>query len=441
MREWDGGIWKRSWMSICVDTFFIGFPYRARTDIHENQEGNKARCCRGKMEKPKLVIHLDINGTIMPADPIKSKHVDTMLNIHLSKQAFVRRRPGEDSRVDEVLWWTGAPFTKGEKPPLLPQFRYTCHIHEHYEEEEANPTRSKYPIQDAVWLEDFNDVCESDECDDFTAKHSPGCVYEPELQDLLSSLEWKHPEADSSVTEALTLSMKDGRRMSMFVPAFLKLLQYLFEHRAEQDYVLVIRTFGSDIPRLIPAFNLIANGQHPDVPQAGCIKEPHAFGQLARNEESSGEFTLELDSLTCPGSKEVIVSNDKIIKYFEGLDSGSVVMVCDDFSTWKAHNFDPVFGKPVFVDLQSIPHTRHFLFDDNVNMNPKDSIAAVWLKDSSESSCFRPVPLSSVRGKALIGTVLLQASLYFAIKHENEFVEELVRANARYNTLLARLGL
>ena len=415
----------------CFSFFFVA-ALRASTNFKSSvilrEEGSRT------MEKRKFVIHLDINGTIMPADPIRSKHVETMLNIHLSKQAFVRRRDVEDAAMDEIVWWTGSPFLKGDTPPLLPQFRYTCHINEHYEEEVFGSTGS-YPIGESVSLQDFNAALDGEKCDDFTCKHSPGHVYEPELVKLLGALEWNHPLLDASITEALTLEMKDGRKMNLFVPAFLHLVQYLFEHRDEQDYVLVIRTFGSDIPRLIPAFKLIAQGLHPDIPTKGCIKEPHAYGSLFRDDTT--EFTLQLESLTHEGERKIVVSsNQAVMEYFESLESGSVVLICDDYETWKRNKFDPIFGKPIFLDLESAKTCRHFLLDDNVNTNPKDSIAAVWLK---EEGCFRPVPLSSARGKAMIGTVMLQASLYFAILFRDSFVEELQRANSRYDSLALRL--
>ena len=208
--------------------------------------------------RPKFIIHLDINGTIMPADPIKSKHVRTMLNIHLSKQAFVRRQSDTDRTDASMVWWDGSPFQKGGRPPLLPQFRYTCHIQNHYNE--ALPAHHhSYPVSESVSLEDFNAVCDGDRCDDFTSRHLPGHVYEPELERLLKGLEWKHEDTvDASITDTLTLPIIDGRRMNLFVPSFLRLLKHLNEQ--DSEYVLVIRTFGSDIPRIIPAFSLIAKG-------------------------------------------------------------------------------------------------------------------------------------------------------------------------------------
>lgn len=379
------------------------------------------------MVLPKFIIHLDINGTIMPADPIKSKHVKSMLNLHLSKQAFVRRQEGPD----EMVWWDGSPFHKGDKPPLLPQFRYTCHILEHYNEVSAH--HMSFPLTHSVSLEDFNAMHEGTKCDDFTASHLPGSVYESELLNLLDALEWKHPEASEEVIETLTLPVAEGRRMNLFVPAFLELLQYLHAQREEREYVLVIRTFGSDIPRVLPAFDLITQGLHPDLPIANCISSPQAFGRLVR---SGDHFTLDMQSVADSGAFSVDGAL-KIMEYFEGLDSGSVVMVNDDYDVWRDSNFSPLFGKPVFVDLATAHVARHFLFDDNVNMNPNDSIAACWLRADGG---FLPLPLSTGAGRATIGTVLLQASLYNSILHPDAFVTELTKADLRYESLATRIA-
>ena len=379
-------------------------------------------------KQPKLIVHLDINGTIMPADPIKSKHVDSMLNLHLSKQAFVRRSIDDDS---EFVWWDGTPFHKGERPPLLPQFRYTCHIQEHYNE--VIDASISVPKKEFVSLNDFNNVCDGLNCRNFTSRDSPGHVYESDLLDLLDALEWKHRSScDPEVTKAFTLSVSGDRLMNLFVPSFLELLKYL--HNEVRDFVIIIRTFGSDIPRLLPAFAMIAEGLHPDLPHAGYINPPMAYGRLSWTSPRS--FNLEMvdafSSETC-----FISGNSNIQSYFEHLPTGSVIMVNDDYDTWKQHDWKPEFGKPVFVDLEKISSVRHFLFDDNVNLNPDDSIACVWLREPSGR--YKPYPHSKPEGLAMIGTVLLQATLYNSILDPNSFVAELKKADARYDTLKRRI--
>jgi hypothetical protein len=380
------------------------------------------------MVQPKLIIHLDVNGTIMPADPVKSKHVKSMLNIHLSKQAFVRRMDDEDN---EIVWWDGSPFHKGGHPPLLPQFRYTCHIQEHYKEELDG---IQYPVDDSVFLEDYNSVHET-KCDNFTSKNLPGSIYASELMNMMDTLEWKHTNVPPRVEDCLTLPVADGRRMNLFVPAFLELLHHL--HMTNREFVIVIRTFGSDIPRLLPAFELIAQGEHPDLSIPGCISSPSGVGTLTRDDHSV--FTLTIDTLTTNNTWEpqTYVGGDAILSYMESLPSRSVIMINDDYDVWRDHHFCPIFGKPVWLDLERTDTVRHFLLDDNVNINPSDSIACVWLRE--RNSQWKPLPLDTPAGKATIGTVLLQASLYFAILKRDAFVSELAKANTRYDSLSLRL--
>ena len=385
------------------------------------------------MVLPKLIIHLDVNGTIMPADPIKSKHVKSMLNIHLSKQAFVRRIEEEES--DQFVWWDGSPFHKGVQPPLLPQYRYTCHIREHYKDEGHD---HPYPVDDSISLEDFNSV-HNIKCDNFTSTSLPGSVYKSELLNLMDTLEWKHETIEPYIVETLTLPVTDGRRMNIFVPAFLELLRHL--NAEGQEFILVIRTFGSDVPRLIPAFELISQGLHPDLRVPNCVSPPSIIGSLVRSPNSDGDpFVLQIDSKDEKGSTVLIQGSPSIVSFLEGLPSKSVVMINDDYDTWRDHMFSPLFGKPVWLDIDRISSVRHFLFDDNVNIDPTDSIACVWLKDGV-NSIWKPLPLDSQAGKATIGTVLLQASLYFAILKKDAFVSELTKANKRYESLRDRLGL
>jgi len=377
------------------------------------------------MSRPKLIIHLDVNGTIMPADPIKSKHVRSMLNIHLSKQAFVI----EDTD-GEIVWWNGSPFHRGEKPPLLPQFRYTRHIRRHYNEE------PEHMCDESVPIEDFrNAVREGSGCDDFTDETQPGHVYQQELLNLMDILEWKYPNLDEETTRVFTLPVVDDkRRMSLFVPSFLSLIRYLAIDQ-ERDFVLVIRTFGSDIPRIVPAFNLIAEGKHPLLPHPDCILPPSWVGSLSRRGRYNHRLVVHppQDSSTT----SIIEGNAEILSFFDSLPSRSVVMINDDYEDWKSHNWNPVFGKPMLIDLDS--ECMHFLFDDNVNMNPFDSIAAVWLKDEYNAQKFVPLPLNTTAGLATIGTVLLQANLFKSITDENAFIDELQRAELRYKTLKERM--
>jgi hypothetical protein len=385
------------------------------------------------MVQPKLIIHLDVNGTIMPADPIKSKHVKSMLNIHLSKQAFVRRVEEEES--NQFVWWDGSPFQKGVQPPLLPQYRYTCHIREHYKDEGHV---HQYPVDDSISLEDFNSV-HNIKCDNFTSQSLPGSVYKSELLNLMDTLEWKHEGIEPCIVETLTLPVTEGRRMNIFVPAFLELLRHL--NAEGQEFILVIRTFGSDVPRLMPAFELISQGLHPDLPVPNCVSSPSIIGSLERSPNSDGDpFVLEYKSKDENESIVSIKGSDSIVSFLEGLPSKSVVMINDDYDTWRDNMFSPMFGKPVWLDMDRISSVRHLLFDDNVNIDPTDSIACVWLKDEA-NRVWKPLPLDTQAGKATIGTVLLQASLYFAILKKDSFVSELTKANKRYESLRYRLGL
>lgn len=391
--------------------------------------------------RPKLIIHLDINGTIMPADPIKSKHVESMLNIHLSKQAFVKEFDGD------YVWWNGSPFHKGDHPPLLPQMRYTCHIRDHYDEDPSEICCHISPgnlPSGPISIQDYRDAVSSGEgCDDFTRADFPGSAYLSELEKLLTSLEWKFAGVDpeGELEKVFTLPGLDGKRMSLFVPSFLSFLAWLHEDSG-REYVLIVRTFGADIPRLWPAFLALSKGLHPYLPKPGCVAPPSLFGSLVQTDAVSREYRLDVSGRRAEsgeGLEYSILGNLKILDFLEALPNRSILMVNDDYELWRSHGFDPVFGKPVFFDPDRIDRVHHFLFDDNVNLNPRDSIACVWLR-SPGSSRFVPQPISSAAGLATVGTILLQANLYNSILNPNAFIDELLRAENRYSTLLARIA-
>lgn len=402
------------------------------------------------MSKPKLVIHLDINGTLMPADPIKAQHVSSMLNIHLSKQAFVR-----ESDSGEIVWWNGCPFHEGEEPPpLLPQYRYNCHIREHYKEDDmlSSPGHIEGGSK-SFQIVDYRSAITLDcGCDDFTHHPNPGHVYGPELSNLMDTLEWKYPTepVHSDIVSALTLPVDGNRKMNIFVPSFLSLVKWLdriekldnsHPEKIFDGFVLVIRTFGSDIPRLIPAFRLIAQGIHPDLPIEGCLENPSWFGSLS---PSTSGHVMKLENCDESDQSLEISGARGIMNFFESLSSRSVVMVNDDYDWWKDHGFNPMYGKPIFIDLERIDQVRHFLLDDNVNMDPNDSIASVWVakKEDDGVEVFEPVPfIKPHKGSAMIGTVLLQANLYKSIIDDSSFIHEIKKAFNRYTTLKPRLDM
>jgi len=369
----------------------------------------------------------------MPADPIKKKHVDTMLNIHLSKQAFVK-----ETSNGKFVWWDGNSFDTGASSPttpLLPQLRYQRHIEEQYTDEDSRYTDFTEAIQDYR-----NALSNGIGCEDF-AYTSPGRIYRPQLDEMMEALEWNYAdgEIDPKITEALTLSSPDSKRMHLFIPSFIHLIRHL-AIETNREFVFVIRTFGSDIPRIIPAFQLIADGKHPLLPVAQCIAHPSWEGTL-RHQSGTTSHLLNLNPLgpsTNPSEEELEINGGReILKFLNSLPNRSVIMINDVYDCWRRNQKNPVFGKPIFIDPLD-NGCMHFLFDDNVNLNPKDSIACVWAVSDGDISPY-PLPLDTKSGLATIGTVLLQANMYNSIHNRRAFIDELEKAEKRFFSLKYRI--
>lgn len=63
---------------------------------------------------PRLVLHFDVNETIMVADPAGGDSFEDVLNKMICKTAFVKRRDGGDveeaTSPDELEWRDGVPL-------------------------------------------------------------------------------------------------------------------------------------------------------------------------------------------------------------------------------------------------------------------------------------------------------------------------------------------
>ena len=70
---------------------------------------------RRTRRKPKLILHFDVNETIMVGDPAGGDTFEDCLNKMICKSAFVRAKaPGADpltaTHCGELLWWDGTPL-------------------------------------------------------------------------------------------------------------------------------------------------------------------------------------------------------------------------------------------------------------------------------------------------------------------------------------------
>ena len=205
------------------------------------------------------------------------------------------------------------------------------------------------------------------------------------------------------------------------LPAFYETLRHLIEsHQKSGDdegkelktppFTVVFRTFGSDLPEIASVVSSFAKGEHPDYPDINfppfCLTEDRLlqgrWKVIETNDDdddgtkaAAPEEKLVYQLWTSDESKLVASGDAEILDLLSGNKSSndesspspfSIFGIRDDYPTWKANEYLPTTGKPIWVprydgatdtDGGCVPYSHHLLFDDNIHNLPDDGIACV----------------------------------------------------------------
>ena len=240
-------------------------PAKAQKTAHAGAAPN------GK-SAPRLCVHFDVNETIMVGDPAGGDTFDESLNKVIAKVAYVRpvepaaRKGG---RWAEWEWHDGSPLDPelrepgAPPPPLLPDTF-------------AEPAgcRKLYNVKDL----------KKPFAKKFTEPGSPGAIYRAQYDSLRNAMKW--PE-DVPVDARLC---SDG--FYQFLPAFFHTLSTL--RQSGRAFSVVLRTFGTDLPRVREAIEAFSEGKHPMYPGELFpeLRLPEERIWRGRYQSADGAFTL-----------------------------------------------------------------------------------------------------------------------------------------------------
>ncbi|KAL6076129.1 DM10 domain-containing protein [Balamuthia mandrillaris] len=188
-------------------------------------------CSRSSSSKPRLVLHFDVNKTLLMADAAEGKDLDQCLNNFLADTCF-GRVVEEDGEQKRYRWEAVSDEPKvGPAPPgLLSYF--------HFVEKHATNKQQHKQMRDT-----------------FTHIGQPGRKYSSFLLRLKQKLLLK-PQKEQEREEE---EEEEEQRYHVIVPSFYRLLRHLKE--TERSFTLVFRTFGEDLPKLQKEFNAFCEGQ------------------------------------------------------------------------------------------------------------------------------------------------------------------------------------
>ncbi|XP_058499225.1 uncharacterized protein LOC131468715 isoform X2 [Solea solea] len=314
-------------------------------------------------KKKKVVLHLDLKNTIVVWDTLMDQGTEVSLNIFLSTVTWGRMNQGQWEWLSDAL-------------SLLP------------------------PRTDAVsYFTQFGRT------PGFTS--GAGERFRRVLEEHLDLLRWPEDvEGDSE----LSAKGPDGQLYHWIVPSFFQLLKDLTQEG--QDFAVLFRTFGTDLPRALRAMNRALNeGTHPLFPDLPDLK-------LSVNMTPGKICCSQSGIVLSQGENRVSTMQDgdrglyQYLSSFQGLGGFR-----DHFDWWESNSFSIRGGKPMWVDPFD-KCVQHIFIDDNVRPNDEHTIVQpkVFLDPGGDDTRLALTP-------DLYDTALVQCDLLRAISDRSYFTE------------------
>ncbi|XP_015203495.2 uncharacterized protein [Lepisosteus oculatus] len=306
-------------------------------------------------ERPqrKLILHLDLNNTILVSDAVTKQGTVAALDYFLSTVTW-----GKMSKQGKWEWVS-------EVPSLLP------------------------PCEGAVsYYSQFGRV------PDFTGT-GQGRRFRGVLEEHLSLLQWTGEE-----DRELSVRGEDGRLYHWIMPSFFQLLQDLAS--LGRDFAIVFRTFGTDLPRVLRAVRkALTGGAHPLFPDLPLLSLP-------LNETPGRIRCSKKDVVLSRGVERVSARDDErsLHHYFSSLQGLGGFQ--DHFVWWARNTYSIHGGKPLWIDPFD-PQVQHIFIDDNIRLNDSDTIVhpKVFLEPAGLQT--RTASTSELYDISLVQTDLLRA--------------------------------
>lgn len=352
-----------------------------------------------KTEGRTLVLHFDINKTIVLVDNAKGAGREAMVSALLSEACWGRWEPSQasspEAEAEALRSW------RLEAGPCIPCPRADLVSYAELLEQLRMPKASSSQLKQ-----------------NFTELGQPGESVRGVYVELLQRL--KLPSGISSAIAA------EGHHF--ILPSFFKLLLHLEQQR--RDYRLVFRTFGNDLLPVVEEFNLFCSGEHPCYPQvpstmlARRIALPRDSGEWYR--DASGQVHLSLCS-AASGVPELVTQAHgtqdcfaALQERFFGPHAVKTMALRDYFPHWRARGEADDSGKVLILPSSrggdAVP--QHIFFDDNIE---RDRSHIVDARDVEN----RPLPFEEMKGVHLI-----RAEPLLAIRNMDYFIEALAMAEA-----------
>ncbi|XP_023681653.1 uncharacterized protein [Paramormyrops kingsleyae] len=309
----------------------------------------------GILRQRKLILHIDLNNTVLVSDTVTKQGTIAALDYFLSTVTW-----GRITKQGKWEWIS-------DSPSLLP------------------------PCEGAVsYYSHFGRVA------GFTST-AAGRRFRSVLEEHLHMLLWPTEQEED---RELSVRGEDGRLYHWILPSFFQLLQDLATRGGE--FAIIFRTFGTDLPRLLSTLQrVLTQGSHPLFPNLpalrltintipGRIRCSRRGASLSRADERM----LYQDGERC------------LYQFFSSVQGLGGFQ--DHFDWWARNSYSILGGKPLLVDPFD-PTVQHIFIDDNIRLDDKDTIVQPKVFLDPEGTLTRVASTSELYNICLVQNDLLQA--------------------------------
>ena len=372
-----------------------------------------------KRKLPHLVLHFDVNETILLVDQAGGDTFEDCLNKIICKSALVRSSLDPTTQLP-THWCDGTLISSVDSPPpppLCPDWQWPQGMTSYYKA--GGHSKEQFST--------------------FTLPGSPGQSYRPLYEKLEKAVRWvtdttkeegeeeeegekreKREEEEGKSGESKSIApdprlCHDGIH-HFLLPAFFHTITEL--KKRKRTFSIVIRTFGTDVEDVVNALSAYAEGNH--LSKYVPVVEEMKFGgdnfwNGSYNKES-GTFQLKSND------GKMLTNENEIVSMFHGDMESILCFACtDDYPWWNEHSNLPSAGKPLWLTLNE-EECLPIFFDDNIHNDADDSIVAVRVRETKEQN-FRP--LSGEETIKMQGQHLVRVPTFAPVLNENWFLEQI----------------
>ncbi|XP_075039641.1 uncharacterized protein LOC142099728 [Mixophyes fleayi] len=300
-------------------------------------------------KRRKLILHLDLNDTILVSDSATGQGLRAALNSYLSSVVW-----GKLSDTGEWQWLS-------DQPSLKP------------------------PCEEAInYYTQFGRDCNFSDTE-------IGQRFRGVFDRHIKLLEW-HGEADKMFTQ----KGEDGKCYHFILPSFFHFMESL--HKQGRQFSVILRTFGTDLPRVLQTVHAAFDGKHPNFPQLQHV--PLDVDLTAGRIRCSKRETVLTHGSDRISNK---AKERNIYNYFSGM--AGIGGFQDHFDWWARNNFSSSGGKPFWIDPNDCEN-QHIFIDDNIRLGEEDTIVNSRVLLGKDA---KKVPTSELYDICLVQTDVLRA--------------------------------